>query len=198
MLRASVMFAAVATVLAVATTVPASAKQRIVLRGSDSQNVRSFALTRDADVLWSCPGCSSSNFVFSTASDIPVNALNHTHGVSFLKKGRYSGVSVIVSGSWTIRLRTAGSRPLLLPVSEGRFLLSGYHSVSFPPEAPMDNLFQLPADLPVPIDDGGCDHPGTPPGETSHMPEPATLVSGLIGAGLMSLYSRRRRKQAVV
>jgi hypothetical protein len=47
---------------------------------------------------------------------------------------------------------------------------------------------------------GDCDEdppPETPPGETNHMPEPATMVSGLIGAGLMSLYAARRRKRAV-
>ena len=37
----------------------------------------------------------------------------------------------------------------------------------------------------------------TPPGGTQHMPEPATLVSALLGAGLMGAYAtRRRRKQA--
>jgi hypothetical protein len=44
----------------------------------------------------------------------------------------------------------------------------------------------------------GCTGPncGTPPGGGSHMPEPCTLISGLIGAGLASVYGWRRRKQA--
>lgn len=46
---------------------------------------------------------------------------------------------------------------------------------------------------------GDCDPnpPDTPPGNTNHMPEPATLLSGLIGAGILSVYARRRRQQVV-
>jgi LPXTG-motif cell wall-anchored protein len=43
-----------------------------------------------------------------------------------------------------------------------------------------------------------CEPPGTPPGSTQHAPEPATLVSGLLGAGLLGLFTRRRKKQVVV
>jgi hypothetical protein len=38
--------------------------------------------------------------------------------------------------------------------------------------------------------------PSTPPGGTTqHAPEPVTLVSGLIGVGLLSFWSRRRKQQ---
>jgi hypothetical protein len=36
--------------------------------------------------------------------------------------------------------------------------------------------------------------PSTPPGgSTQHAPEPASLVTGLIGAGLLGFWSRRRK-----
>jgi hypothetical protein len=50
--------------------------------------------------------------VFSTKQDIPVNALGPTRGRSFMAKGRYTGVSVIASGSWTITLSAAATRPV--------------------------------------------------------------------------------------
>jgi predicted nucleic-acid-binding Zn-ribbon protein len=83
----------------------------VVLRGVDSQNLRPFTLTRGTDVVWSCPGCSSNNFIFET-TQAPgvVNALNHTRGISFLARGHYSGVSVVGAGSWTITLRPAATR----------------------------------------------------------------------------------------
>lgn len=39
---------------------------------------------------------------------------------------------------------------------------------------------------------------GQPPGGGNSMPEPATLVSGLIGASLAGLYGWRRKKVVVV
>ena len=62
--------------------------------------------------------------------------------------------------------------------------------------------------VPPPEVTGGpeCDHHhhhchdgcgGTPPGGgTQNAPEPASLVSGLIGAGLLSFYARRRKQAA--
>ncbi len=44
--------------------------------------------------------------------------------------------------------------------------------------------------------DCGCDNPpppGTPPGGQQHAPEPATLLSGLVGVGLAGVYALRRR-----
>lgn len=108
----SVVLASAAVAIVVATTATARTSGTIVLRGADSQNLAPFRLSRDADVLWSCPGCGDANFIFSTDSDIPVNALGHTHGVSFLAKGRYTGVNVIGSGSWKITLRPAAKRPV--------------------------------------------------------------------------------------
>lgn len=37
--------------------------------------------------------------------------------------------------------------------------------------------------------------PGTPPGGQQHSPEPATLVTGLIGSGLAGLFAVRRRRK---
>jgi Zn finger protein HypA/HybF involved in hydrogenase expression len=84
----------------------------LVLRGTDGQNARPFTLTRDANLVWSCPGCRNSNFAVTTNQDIPVNALGPTHGVSFLQKGRYTGVSVTATGPWVIRLSAAAARPV--------------------------------------------------------------------------------------
>lgn len=93
---------------------PASAQetsgQAVVLRGTDTQNVRPFTLSRDSDIVWSCPKCGGSNFVFMTEQDIPVNALGPIRGTSFLEKGRYTGVSITASGSWTITMRPSTSR----------------------------------------------------------------------------------------
>jgi hypothetical protein len=45
----------------------------------------------------------------------------------------------------------------------------------------------------------GGDCGGTPPGgETQHAPEPATMISGLIGIGMALAYSRRRKNKAEV
>lgn len=101
----------------------------LVLRGVDSQNIRPFTLAHDSDVLWSCPGCSQSNFIFET-NETPgvVNALNHTHGLSFLSRGRYTGVSIVGSGSWTITLRTAAKRPVV-----HSYVLSGVDSTNVKP-----------------------------------------------------------------
>ena len=56
-------------------------------------------------MIWSCAGCKGSNFVFSTDSDIPVNALGPVKGKSFLEKGRYTGVSVMATGPWKIIIK---------------------------------------------------------------------------------------------
>jgi hypothetical protein len=37
--------------------------------------------------------------------------------------------------------------------------------------------------------------PGTPPGGQQNLPEPATLVTGLIGSGLAALFATRRRRK---
>src|SRR6266496_1630918 len=74
----------------------------VVLRGTDSQNVRPFSLSHDSNIVWRCPGCGGSNFIISTNQDIPVNALGPTSGRSFLRKGRYTRVSVSASGVWVI------------------------------------------------------------------------------------------------
>jgi hypothetical protein len=41
---------------------------------------------------------------------------------------------------------------------------------------------------------GGTTDPGS--GTVTHHPEPATLISGLVGAGLLSIVGWRRRRQA--
>jgi len=117
-----------AVTIAAVSSATARTNGTIVLRGADSQNLAPFKLSRDADVLWSCPGCGDANFIFSTNSDIPVNALNHTHGVSFLAKGRYTGVSVIGSGGWKITLRPASKRPVARS-----YLLTGVDSQNLRP-----------------------------------------------------------------
>lgn len=76
-----------------------------VLTGVGGQNVAPFVLTHDSDVIWSCAGCKGSNFVFSTSSDIPVNALGPVKGKSFLERGRYTDVSVMATGPWKIILK---------------------------------------------------------------------------------------------
>lgn len=89
-----------------------TSSQAVVLRGTDSQNVRPFTLTRDFDITWSCPNCAGSNFVLATRQDIPVNSLGPVRGTSFLEKGRYTGVSVTASGSWTITMKPSTPRPV--------------------------------------------------------------------------------------
>jgi hypothetical protein len=104
-----------AALAAVFTAVADSAVDRtsaITLRGEGMQNVRPFTLTADSNIVWRCSGCAGSNFVFSTRQDIPVNALGPTSGKSFLPKGRYTGISVIATGPWTITLSPAPKRPL--------------------------------------------------------------------------------------
>jgi hypothetical protein len=95
----------------VASTALASVQGTVVFRGLDVQNLRPFTLSRDADVVWSCPGCSAANFVFdSFQAPGVVNALNHTHGTSFLSRGHYTAVSVDGAGAWTITLRPSVKR----------------------------------------------------------------------------------------
>jgi hypothetical protein len=95
----------------VASAAPASTQGTIVLRGVDIQDPRPFTLSRDADVVWSCPGCAAANFTFDTVQvQSVINALNHTHGTSFLPHGHYTGVLVDGSGAWTITLRPARKR----------------------------------------------------------------------------------------
>ena len=84
----------------------------ITLRGNAMQNVRPFTLLADSNVSWRCGGCAGSNFIFSTKQDIPVNSLGPTTGKSFLPKGRYTGVSVIGTGAWTITMAPAPKRPV--------------------------------------------------------------------------------------
>ena len=84
----------------------------ITLRGDGSQNARPFTLTADSNVSWRCGGCAGANFVFSTSQNISVNSLGPTSGKSFLPKGRYTGVSVIGSGAWTITMSPAPKRPV--------------------------------------------------------------------------------------
>ena len=75
----------------------------IVLRGVDSQSLPPFTLKSAADVSWACSGCAQSNFIFSSAESYAnVNALNHTHGTSYLDAGHYTQVEVSASGAWTI------------------------------------------------------------------------------------------------
>jgi|RhiMetdeSRZDD1v2_1073273.scaffolds.fasta_scaffold369007_2 hypothetical protein len=101
-----------ATLAVIAPAALAGSDGAVVLRGSDSQNVRPFVLKQDADVAWSCPGCGESNFIFSTDQEIPVNALGVTHGSSFLERGRYTGVSISADGPWTIRMTASKLRPV--------------------------------------------------------------------------------------
>lgn len=79
---------------------------------------------------------------------------------------------------------------------------------SYVPPPPPPPVIQTPPPSVVPppvVVTGGpeCHHPHDPPpvtppgGTTQHAPEPATLLSGLIGAGLAGLFGSRRRKQAV-
>jgi len=89
----------------VVRTVAPKATAARALRGVDGQNLPPFTLDHDSTLVWSCPGCSTSNFVLNTDQDVPINSLNHAHGTSFLPAGRYTGVSVIATGPWTIRFR---------------------------------------------------------------------------------------------
>ena len=84
---------------------PRPVKSSYMLTGVDSTNLRPFTLTHASKVVWSCPACASSNFIFET-SESPgiVNALNHTHGNSYIPKGHYTGVSVDGAGAWSIRI----------------------------------------------------------------------------------------------
>jgi hypothetical protein len=92
----------------------------ITLRGNSSQNVRPFTLIADSNVSWRCSGCAGANFVFSTRQNIPVNSLGPTSGKSFLSKGRYTGVSVIGNGAWSITMSPAPKRPV-----RSSYVLSG-------------------------------------------------------------------------
>jgi hypothetical protein len=92
----------------------------ITLSGNGMQNVRPFTLAADSNISWRCGGCAGSNFVLSTRQDIPVNSLGPTSGKSFLPKGRYTGVSVIASGPWTITMSPAPKRPV-----RGSYVLTG-------------------------------------------------------------------------
>jgi hypothetical protein len=100
----------------------------ITLRGNAMQNVRPFTLTADSNVSWRCGDCAGANFVFSTKQDIPVNSLGPTSGKSFLPKGRYTGVSVIGSGAWTITLSPAPKRPV-----RASYVLTGFGGQNIAP-----------------------------------------------------------------
>jgi hypothetical protein len=82
------------------------AARRYVLTGADGTRLKPITITHDSNVVWSCPGCSASNFIFDTneAPEI-VNALNHAHGNSFIPKGLYTGVTVDGAGYWKITIR---------------------------------------------------------------------------------------------
>jgi hypothetical protein len=114
----SVGIACSAAVVALATsaTVASGGSGRVVgpitLRGTDGQNVRPFTLKADSNIAWRCSGCAGSNFIFATDQGIPVNALGPTRGKSFLQKGRYTGLRVIASGTWSIRITRAPRRPV--------------------------------------------------------------------------------------
>ena len=98
---------------AAASAAPAGTQGTIVLRGTDIQYLHPFTLSRDADVVWSCPRCAAAaaNSTFDTVQvQSVINALNHTHGTSFLPRGHYTGVIVDGSGAWTITLRPARKR----------------------------------------------------------------------------------------
>jgi PEP-CTERM motif len=82
---------------------------------------------------------------------------------------------------------------------------AAYNPNDFKPPPPM---IQVPppvviTEIPPPVvttTGGGCCHHcgGDPPGGTTqHAPEPASLVSGLLGAGLLGLFASRRKKQVV-
>jgi hypothetical protein len=75
------------------------------LSGVDGSNVKPFTLTHGSRVTWSCPRCHGQNFIFSTGQGGVVNALGPTHGSSYMDRGRYTDVSVIASGPWTITIR---------------------------------------------------------------------------------------------
>ena len=45
---------------------------------------------------------------------------------------------------------------------------------------------------------GGNCGGGTPPGTTHNAPEPASLLSGLIGLGLAGVYGARRKKKLLI
>jgi hypothetical protein len=84
---------------AAASAAIASPQGTIVLRGMDIQYLHPFTLSRDADVVWSCPGCAAANFTFDTVQvQSVINALYHTRGTSFLPRGHYTGVLVDGSG----------------------------------------------------------------------------------------------------
>ena len=54
-----------------------------------------------------------------------------------------------------------------------------------------------PSPVPVPIPDPDPDPcPGPIPPPCHHNPEPATLLSGLVGSGLLGLYVIRKRRNA--
>ena len=101
-----------ATCAAVANAAVDQTTGTITLTGNAMQNVRPFTLTADSNISWRCGGCAGANFVLSTKQDIPVNSLGPTSGKSFLPKGRYTGVSVIASGPWTVALSPAPKRPV--------------------------------------------------------------------------------------
>jgi LPXTG-motif cell wall-anchored protein len=72
-----------------------------------------------------------------------------------------------------------------------------------PPPIPPTIVIPPPSVIPPPAittqEPPPChEPPGTPPGTTQHAPEPATLISGLLGAGILGLFSRRRKKQVVM
>jgi hypothetical protein len=128
--KKSLCLAAAVGVFGIAYAAPGntSITGTIVLRGVDSQNARPFKLSRDSDVLWSCPGCSGSNFIFSTSQDIPVNALGPTRGRSFLERGRYTHVSISATGRWTITIKPTRPRPV-----RSRYVLTGVDSMNVKP-----------------------------------------------------------------
>lgn len=76
---------------------------------------------------WSAPEGADSNFILSTRQDIPINALGPTSGKSFLEKGRYTDVSIIATGPWTITITPAPPRP-----QRKTFVFSGVDGMNLP------------------------------------------------------------------
>jgi hypothetical protein len=125
--RRRVLSCAALIAAAAASAAPAGTQGTIVLRGTDIQYLHPFTLSRDADVAWSCPRCAAANFTFDTVQiQGVINALNHTHGTSFLPHGHYTGVIVDGNGAWTITLRPARkrttARSYLLTGVDGEYL----------------------------------------------------------------------------
>jgi hypothetical protein len=73
--------------------------------GTDTQNLGTITLAADSTLRWTCPGCSSANFIiqndFGDANTIAVNSLDQTSGQTVVSAGTYTKVTVTGSGDWS-------------------------------------------------------------------------------------------------